>query len=673
MYAPCWSVLLIFTALLRGTPAPAQAPAAGPPGVKGPAAEYLQALLRFEPWAESVWKDYPAVTGAGYFGDGASGGNGGIRGSCGIALSYAVLIRALPQDPRRGHRLARVAAALRYATATHRSAEDSVPAVDGHRWGVTPAMSSGDPRGWQSSLWASSLGFAAAMLDKELDPALLQACRRVVAAEADWLSRKPPPSGYRFDSKAEENAWQSNIAALAASWMPDDPRAARWLETAKRYLANTYTVPADSSGELSAWITTQTLYPSYALENHGFYHPTYQMVAGMSMGDAYLMARLINPSLAAELRPFAEHNVRKVWGFLQGIVLDSGDLAFPSGLDWSLHSFEHVSYLAWMAAHFREPQAQWAEPRLALQILERQAVNGDGRFVGESCPDGFYREAVEARRIAIAYLQDAAEGFPLAPGKAPAPFIAHYPDAGLIVQRSARALVTVSYGPKTMALVIPLGGRSAAQRFAISPNTGSLIGDGGQTRLLSFKKQKGGFRAELQLDSRQGRRSRMIIASYPQGVVFLELPGDSCRLPGGRWLVAALENDPLTGGQRTLYGEGDSVVFPERSGQQGPAMTKGWVNVDQWLGVAAAGPGSFRYQAAGGYNRNGAAEDFLSFRPADSTAPRALLLLPGVPAAATRQAREHLHWKPHHQRLRLRGVLPGGHRFRIRADLEKIG
>src|SRR5690606_18643542 len=132
-------------------------------------------------------------------------------------------------------------------------------AVDGHRWGVTPAMSSGDPRGWQSSLWASSLGFAAAMLDKELDPALLQACRRVVAAEADWLSRKPPPSGYRFDSKAEENAWQSNIAALAASWMPDDPRAARWLETAKRYLANTYTVPADSSGELSAWITTQTL------------------------------------------------------------------------------------------------------------------------------------------------------------------------------------------------------------------------------------------------------------------------------------------------------------------------------------------------------------------------------------------------------------------------------
>src|SRR5690606_5307554 len=130
--------------------------------------------------------------------------------------------------------------------------------------------------------------------------------------------------------------WQSNVAARAASWMPDDPRAARWLETAKRYLANTYTVPADSSGELSAWITTQTLYPSYALENHGFYHPTYQMVAGMSMGDAYLMARLINPSLAAELRPFAEHNVRKVWGFFQGIVLDSGDLAFPSGLDWSL-------------------------------------------------------------------------------------------------------------------------------------------------------------------------------------------------------------------------------------------------------------------------------------------------------------------------------------------------
>jgi hypothetical protein len=116
--------------------------------------------------------------------------------------------------------------------------------------------------------------------------------------------------------------------------------------------------------------------------------------------------RLINPEVAEEIRPFAEHNVVRVWQFIKGIILDTGEVAFPSGLDWSLHSFEHCNYLAWMATHFREPLAQWAEPRLAKSILERQAVNGDGRFVGESTPNGFYREAVESRHIAIAYLHN---------------------------------------------------------------------------------------------------------------------------------------------------------------------------------------------------------------------------------------------------------------------------
>src|SRR5436309_1461144 len=82
------------------------------PPRSGPGADYLQALVRFEPWAESVWKDDPKIAGAGYFGDGASDGNGGIRGTCGIALAYAVLVREFPQAPERARRLKRVEATL---------------------------------------------------------------------------------------------------------------------------------------------------------------------------------------------------------------------------------------------------------------------------------------------------------------------------------------------------------------------------------------------------------------------------------------------------------------------------------------------------------------------------------------------------------------------------------
>jgi hypothetical protein len=86
-----------------------------------PAEDYLQALVKFEPWAESVWKEYNKIPGSGYFGDGQTEGNGGIRGTCGIALSYVVLIQEFPDSPERVHRLKRVEEALRYAIETHSS------------------------------------------------------------------------------------------------------------------------------------------------------------------------------------------------------------------------------------------------------------------------------------------------------------------------------------------------------------------------------------------------------------------------------------------------------------------------------------------------------------------------------------------------------------------------
>lgn len=635
-----------------------------------PAKSYLQALLRFEPWAESVWKDDPHITGAGYFGDGASDGNGGIRGTCGIALAYAVLIREFPDAPLHAHRLSRVEATLRFAAETHVGGPASAFASDGRKWGVLPSFSSGYRAGWQSSLWAASMGFTAALLEGQLPADVVAACKRVVAQEATWLSKRPPASGYRYDTKAEENAWQSNILTLAAAWMPGDPRAAKWLHAAKYYLANTYTVPADSSGPLKDWICTQTLFPSYALENHGFYHPTYQMVSGMSLGDSYLMARMLNPRMAQQIVPFAEHNVKPVWQFLKGIVLDSGDLAFPSGLDWSLHSYEHISYLAWLADQLEAPEAQWAESRLAGQILYRQAVNADGRFVGESCPGGFYREAVEARRIAMAFLQDKAAGFPASKGTPPADFVVNYTDVGLMMQRSARALVTVSYGPKTMALVYPLGGKNAAERFMISPNTSTLIGPEGKTILRNFTNTQEGFRANLVLNSVAGRKSRMCVESTGDAVAFVEIPWDSSNLPHG-WLLSAIENDPLTGGKRKIIDPQDSTIIRGRSGAKAGPVGAHWMNVDNRMGFIALPEGTLTYQAASRYNRNGAAEDFLTFRPARLHQPRAVIILPDCSAAQTEKVLKSVSWKVTRKNCKLFFKVPGSKRTKITVPLHQ--
>src|SRR5690606_10172284 len=115
----------------------------------------------------------------------------------------------------------------------------------------------------------------------------------------------------------------------AATWMPDDPRADKWMETAKLYIANTYTVPVDSAGPLKKWIQTQTLFPSYTIENHGFFHPSYQIAGLMSLGDTYLMGIMTDPSIIKEIQPFIEHNIMPVWEVTKSILTETGDMAYP--------------------------------------------------------------------------------------------------------------------------------------------------------------------------------------------------------------------------------------------------------------------------------------------------------------------------------------------------------
>ena len=256
------------------------------------AATYLACLLDFQRYGDSIWLDASYANsppGSGYFGDGGSAGNGGIRGSCGVAVAYAVLAQALPGDPARSARIDKIRKALNYAANTHLSGTNVCK--DGKKWG----------HDWQTAEWAGSMGLACVLVQNDLPAATILACQRAVADEATYRAGIAPASGYVGDTKAEENAWDSNILALGAAWLSTNTNAALWLTGAKKYLANSYTVANTSGDLLASWVTTVTLYPDFALENHGFYHPTYEMVAGMSLGESLLMARLANPAIAAQL------------------------------------------------------------------------------------------------------------------------------------------------------------------------------------------------------------------------------------------------------------------------------------------------------------------------------------------------------------------------------------
>jgi hypothetical protein len=369
---------------------------------------YLQCLTNFESYAETIWHTSATIPDSGYWGDGGSTGNGGIRGNSGIAVAYAVLCLAQPSDPKFTNRLAHVRQALNYDYNTHVTGVYNT--TSGNKWGW-----SGVSTDWQTPEWSGSMGLACILVQSNLPAATILGVRRVVVSEADHRAGLAPASGFKSDTKAEENAWQGNILALAAAWMSTSNNANLWKTNAQKYLVNTYTVGNAVGDPLAGWLTTVTLYNDWALENHGFYHPTYEMVAGMSSGDSLLMARVADTNIAAQLQPFAEHNVMAVWtNNLSGMVMDSGDFAYPAGLDWELHDYEQYSFITWMATHFNDPVARWTDNRLAQLTRYRQIVNGNGEFVGPS-GGGFYREAVEARRVAISWLHWNFADYPTGP------------------------------------------------------------------------------------------------------------------------------------------------------------------------------------------------------------------------------------------------------------------
>ena len=575
---------------------------------------------------------------SGYWGDGNSTGNGGIRGSCGVALAHAVLVHSLPGNPTNTFRLERIRKALNYAAHTHLSGTNTC--IDSKKWG----------HDWQSALWAGSMGFACMLVQTQLPVATIQAVQRAVADEATYRAGVLPASGYVGDTKAEENGWDSNILALSAGWLSGHSNAPIWLQAAKSYLANTYSV-ADTSGDpLAAWITTVTLYPSFALENHGFYHPTYHMVAGMSLGDSLLMARLANPSVASQLQPFAEHNVLKVWDMLSNMVLDSGEFAYPSGLDWALHDYEQNSYLSWLAHHFNDPLARYAHSNMVPLVRYRQLVNGDGRFVGPSEPNGFYREAVEARRTAIAWLHQHYSAHTNGPLSAPSSTISHFPDVGIIAHRGSFGFAALSYGPKIMALIEPRALSVPTNTFVTSPRLPGIIGLGAlgnptDATLVSYTTNANGFQAELLLQHGSQGETSVHVKSTGETVAIVEVPfpaqGVSASSAGS--FSVGIENDPLTGGSRLLEWAGGSTTLTNRSGVI-RNVTNDWVCVSGRYGIAAGPAGYFRYQTASSYNRLGAAEDTLQFVPTNSLGPRYAVWFPGKNPPQTGVGADLITW-----------------------------
>jgi hypothetical protein len=299
------------------------------------AGDYLRILQRFPRYAERGWhQGYRGDARLGWFGDG-HGDENGQRTLANFCLAYAWLATRPAYDPQvsgvdRATLAAHALAAIRYRLRTHVTGD--LPCTDGKPWGDH----------WQSAWWVSRMMPAVQLLGDRLTAADRAAVERVVAHEADRHIGLAPRVGEYYDTKAEENAWDSEVMAWALTLYPNHPHAAGWQAGFDQLVLNTFSLATDAGDTslvdgkpVNQWIGGPCVHPDFTIENHGPFHVCYMICPQHSLAwDWYAYRRAGRPAPA-----ILEHHLAEVWARTKQLALWQGRFAYVGGKDWPRYAY----------------------------------------------------------------------------------------------------------------------------------------------------------------------------------------------------------------------------------------------------------------------------------------------------------------------------------------------
>jgi len=372
--------------LLAGTAAGRSGVAAEPmvwrlPEVAPPAIQercdrvYLVAQRLARHLLQSVrpWPDDPELL---LLTDSRSGENW-IRPNAGTVMGLGFLYRFGPYDANevgisRDELLCdRIVPMIRYLTTTH--VTGTRPTSDGRPWGDA----------WQSALWTSMLGMGAWWLGVDLPVEVADDVRRVVAHEADRIASTEPPHQVRDDSKAEENAWNSQVLSVAVVLMPDDQRRNAWESAFEKWAFSSLLRPADENSDVvvdgrtvAERFTGANIHDDFTLENHGIVHPDYMTAYSQTLG-CMLEYRLTGRKPPEALL----HNVAGLYENLKWLSLPDGGFMYPSGQDWMLYRQADWLYPHALMAVYGNDREAWVLADRCLEVLERMQARTDSGTV----------------------------------------------------------------------------------------------------------------------------------------------------------------------------------------------------------------------------------------------------------------------------------------------------
>ena len=443
-------------------------------------AKLLAMLAAYLPISESRWttpSNVPQATG--HF---VANGTGvqQFRGEAGLAYGYATLLYATPDletmlgPPGNQFSRSLLEDHLKQ-TIRHLCYTNSYKVGASGSWG-------GDftKPGDQGSVGAMEMGWAAHIYGKilarrglALDPDTAAAVKFVVTSQADTLVDDHDPfDKISGNTRAEENAWHSAILALAAA-IYDDPNSTwddRWDAEAKNFSINASSRAADEQDTTSIdgktvaqWVTTANLSDDFTLTNHSFFHPVYSQAIVQTMFDNQIFYRFVGAGIPAAFR----FRIQETWEqVLAPLTTSDGDLLMPAGTDWVTHDYQHIPFLAGIATRVSSGEVASVFESRAINTLAKRQAAQSGSLFGHAeigYETNVFRNIAQAWWIHDQFGPTSTpteDGFDALSGLRND--LKHWTDAPsapmerrIIVNRRPNSLVSMSWGAKPTALVVP--------------------------------------------------------------------------------------------------------------------------------------------------------------------------------------------------------------------------
>ena len=302
---------------------------------------------------------------------------------------------------------------LVFAYSTHKANKLKVCAGNNY-WGST----STSDYAWESSLWAMSVAYSAFFQWEKLTEKQRNYIYKMLKAECNYELNRTVPTGYAGDTKAEENGWEADILAVTLGLFPDDALASQWFERLRLFAINSYSHSSDKNNQtivdpeyntktVAQLYRGQNLYDDYTLQNHNYFHTSYQNVVMQELGEAALALKLFQQELYGKetwkTNALMHHNLEVQTEVLNWLALTDGELAMPNGNDWSLFLYDQITSYSTNACFLRNQDALMLENLAYKYIKARQKTTQDGSWLLRA-DVGARRMGVEAHRVMMTYL-----------------------------------------------------------------------------------------------------------------------------------------------------------------------------------------------------------------------------------------------------------------------------